>query len=78
MNYGYSTGIVAANKAADGKLVGVRLGRTCIKQGIPAIRISRRLKVSKQTVYNWFSGITKPQARYLATLESLLHSFKDS
>lgn len=57
---GYSTGLVKKNKDADGKLLGVKLGRHCIKEGISVIDIARKLGVSRQTIYNWFIGKGNP------------------
>lgn len=62
MHYGYSSGIVAANKAADGKLLGVKLGRFCIKHKKSVHEVSTKLKTSRQTLYNWFCGVSDPRA----------------
>ena len=56
---GYSQLIVAANKAADGKRLGVRLGKYCINNDIPVKDVMEYFIVSKQTVYNWFTGTTE-------------------
>jgi len=60
MNYGYSTSIVSANKAASEESLGVQLGRVCIEHKVPVAVVSDRLCVSRQTVYNWFTGISMP------------------
>jgi transposase len=41
-----------ANKAADGKHIGVALGRQCIKAGVSVSSIAGKFNVSRQTVYN--------------------------
>ena len=56
---GYSQLIVEANKAADSKKLGVRLGRYCITNDIPVKDVMEYFIVSKQTVYNWFTGTTE-------------------
>jgi hypothetical protein len=56
---GYSQSIVEANQMADPGL-GVALGAVCISIKYPIIKVSRELGVSRQAVYDWFSGKTKP------------------
>ena len=58
MQYGYSLRIADLNKKADGTLLGVKLGRLCIKNNVPVVEVSTLLKVSRQTVYNWFIADT--------------------
>ena len=58
MKYGYSLRIADLNKKADGSLLGVKLGRLCIKNNVPVVEVSTLLKVSRQTVYNWFIADT--------------------
>jgi len=74
MSYGYTTRLVQTNKDADRKLLGVRLGRTCIKRNVPVVHLSHTLGVSRQTIYNWFSGTSTPQAQYVPQIQELLHS----
>lgn len=59
-NKGYSRKFVNANKAADPFHVGVCLGRVCIERDIPIQDVAEHLKVSRQTVYSWFLGLTHP------------------
>lgn len=63
------------NKDADAKAVGVRLGQACISNDISVAAAARQLRVSRQTIYNWFCGASTPQATiqdaiedYIATL----------
>lgn len=58
MKYGYSLRIADLNKKADGTLLGVKLGRLCIKNNVPVVEVSTKLGVSRQTVYNWFIADT--------------------
>lgn len=60
MSYGYSLRLIELNKLANGRLLGVRLGRACIANDIPVSEVSNRLGVSRQTVYNWFVGESSP------------------
>lgn len=59
-NKGYSRKFVNANKEACPFHVGVCLGRICIERDIPIQDVAEHLKVSRQTVYSWFLGITHP------------------
>ena len=70
--YSYSTHIVEANKKANGRLLGVKLGRVCIKHQIPVAKVMGVLGVSKQTVYNWFCGATSPQNLLTTKVERLI------
>ena len=45
---GYSKLIMQSNKSADGKLLGVRLGRYCIGNDIPVKDVMEFFGVSKQ------------------------------
>jgi hypothetical protein len=76
-NYGYSARLIAANKAANPKLLGVWLGRVCIKNHIPVSYVVESLGVSKQTVYNWFVGVSTPQRVVVAAVNSLIKSITD-
>ncbi len=53
---GYSQQLVKANKKANQKLLGVQLGRYCIKQDIPVAYVAQSLGVSRTAVYAWFKG----------------------
>lgn len=77
MSYGYSAKLIALNRQADKSLLGVRLGRACIREDIPVTTVSAALGVSRQTLYNWFMGKSSPQpmmvdlvTRYLARLNT--------
>lgn len=61
MSYGYSLRLAELNEQADEQSLGVRLGRVCIAKNIPVADVAERLGVSRQTIYNWFSGATEPQ-----------------
>lgn len=72
MSVGYSLRVVTANRNAGAMSLGVRLGRACIAQEIPATTVARRFGVSRQTVYNWFSGVYEPQASLRTAIENYL------
>lgn len=72
MSYGYTLNLVLLNKSADARSLGVKLGRTCIKHNMPVTEIAERLGVSRQTVYNWFSGETIPNAETSSKIKKLI------
>ena len=69
---GYSYRLVKANKAADSKHIGVKLGRYCIAADIPVAQIAEEFNVSRMTVYNWFMGIVNPHKTTATKIEKLL------
>lgn len=75
MSYGYSARLIGLNKKANPKLLGVRLGRMCIKHDVPVVAVASALGVSRQTVYNWFSGESNPQNTVVDKVKRLLASF---
>jgi DNA-binding transcriptional regulator YiaG len=73
---GYSLNLMLANKAADGKHIGVALGRICIKTGLPVSVVAQRFGVSRQTVYNWFEGLTTPTNQSIEPIKQLIATLK--
>lgn len=53
---GYTLHLQQLNRKADKRKLGVRLGRHCIRMGIPVTDLVGMFGVSRQTVYNWFNG----------------------
>jgi DNA-binding transcriptional regulator YiaG len=64
------------NKSADGKHIGVALGRICIKTGLPVSVVAQRFGVSRQTVYNWFEGLTTPTNQSIEPIKQLIATLK--
>ena len=58
---GYSQQLVKANKAADQKLQGVRLGKLCIENDVPVSYVAEAFNVSRTAVYAWFTGKSEIQ-----------------
>jgi transcriptional regulator with XRE-family HTH domain len=56
---GYSQVVIEANQNAEPSL-GVTLGAVCITTKYPASKVAKELNISRQSVYDWFSGKTKP------------------
>jgi predicted transcriptional regulator len=57
---GYSQCVIEANQLADPSNIGVMLGRACIAQKYPAAMVAKELEISRQAVYDYFSGNAKP------------------
>lgn len=72
MSYGYSVKLVNLNKAANGRKLGVKLGRACIAADISVSAVARRLGVSKQTIYNWFTGVVEPSTDRAAKVQAYI------
>jgi DNA-binding XRE family transcriptional regulator len=72
MSYGYSARLVKLNKEASRKLLGVRLGRACIANDVAVSQVAYELVVSRQTIYNWFTGATNPHADLKRAVEKFL------
>lgn len=75
---GYSIRVAEAIKNADGSLPGVQLGRRCLDRDIPVAEVARILKVTRQTVYNWFCGKSKPLPHHIHGIEVFLVAFEHS
>lgn len=73
---GYSLNLMLVNKAADGKHIGVALGRICIKAGVSVSSIAERFDVSRQTVYNWFEGRVTPNNRMVEPIKEYITILK--
>lgn len=76
MSYGYTTRLGSLNKQADGSLLGVKLGRVCIKHEVPVIDIASQLGVSRQTVYNWFMGTHEPKEELTTLIKEIITEYK--
>ena len=50
----------------------VELGRVCLKHGYTVAEVSDVFAVSRPTVYNWFSGKTKPSRRMGEKIQKLI------
>lgn len=72
MSYGYSLKLIELNKASDKKLLGVYLGAVCIKNDVPVAEVAQKLKVSRQAVYNWFTGVSNPNVQTAIKIEKLI------
>jgi transcriptional regulator with XRE-family HTH domain len=61
---------------ADQSHIGVQLGLLCIDHNISVHAVSRRLKVTRQTVYSWFLGQRQPSQRMTQHITELIADLK--
>jgi len=78
MSRGYSLRIRDLNARADKRKLGVRLGRICIKKGVPVLVVAKRMGVTRATVYNWFCGASSPQASLISRIEAYIAELKNA
>jgi DNA-binding XRE family transcriptional regulator len=64
------------NQQAEQNRLGVKLGKKCIKLGIPVADVAGRVGVSRQTVYNWFIGAYDPKPELATVITQLLRNLK--
>ena len=76
MSYGYTTRLSTMNKQADGSLSGVKLGRVCIRKEVPVAEVALQLGVSRQTVYNWFTGAHGPSEDLIDAVKILIAEYR--
>lgn len=76
MSYGYTKRLSGVNKQADGSLLGVKLGRVCISKEVPVSEVSTQLGVSRQAVYNWFTGVYEPNEELKEAIKQLIKEYK--
>ena len=74
---GYSIRIAEAIKNADGDLLGVQLGRLCLERDISVAEVARTLKVTRQTVYGWFSGTALPRPSHESGIRVWLDAIRN-
>lgn len=72
MARGYSTLFIQSVEDANPNLIGVKLGKLCIKKEIPVIDIANYFKVSRMSVYSWFRGERHVGDRYLDRMNKLI------
>lgn len=68
---GYSQLIVEANAMAEPN-PGVQLGALCIARRISATDVAKKLNISRQTVYDWFSGKAKPSSVKIPSIHAYI------
>lgn len=72
MAKGYSTLTVREVEEANPNLLGVKLGRICIKRDIPVKDVAEYFGVSRVTVYSWFRGTTVVSGKHADKMQKLI------
>ena len=72
MSYGYTARLIQKNKEASDRSLGVKLGRLCIKHDLSVSEVANTLGVSRQAVYNWFTGVNTPKPPLTDLIEELI------
>jgi predicted transcriptional regulator len=72
MPTGYSLLTVDAIQSADGRLLGVQLGKICVKNDIPVTDVAEFFNVSRMTVYNWFKGKAVVSGEHVERMKKLI------
>lgn len=75
---GYTIRVAEAINNADGDLVGVQLGRLCIKHDIAVTKVAKYLGVTRQTVYSWFVGKSEPKPHYADAVERMVQEIEQA
>lgn len=75
---GYTIRVAKAIEAADGSLLGVKLGRLCIEHDIGVAKVAKYLGVTRQTVYYWFTGKSQPHANYEDAVARMIYEITDA
>lgn len=75
MSYGYTSRIDKLNRTANRSSLGVKLGRWCIKSDVSVSEIAFQLGVSRQTVYNWFTGVHEPNQEFTELIEEIIAEY---
>lgn len=60
---------------ADGELIGVKLGKFCIDNNIPASKVAKTFSVSRMTVYQWFKGEVKPRPNKTLKIQEFIDTY---
>ena len=69
---GYTLALVLAVKRAPKHKLGVRLGKACIEANIPISQVAADFKVTRPTVYAWFTGKSQPNWRQEVAIEKYI------
>jgi DNA-binding XRE family transcriptional regulator len=53
-------------------MLGVKLGRACIKAGVSVVQVAADFEVSRTAVYAWFCGRSSPNWRLENAIEKYI------
>ncbi len=70
----YSLDVAEAIWGGDKSRLGVRLGQACLERRLPVVQVAEALGVTRQTIYNWFTGAYDPTESHREAVERFLAS----
>jgi len=73
---GYSQFIIEANENAERSL-GVDLGALCINKRYPVTKVAEKLSMSRQGIYDWFTGKSKPAKSKEELIKSIMREINE-
>jgi DNA-binding transcriptional regulator YiaG len=68
---GYDSLFIRRIEDADQKPVVMRLADACIEKNVAVPEVAAMFGVSRATVYNWLTGRTTPNPRYMALIPKI-------
>jgi len=69
---GYTLALVKTVRRAPKHKLGVRLGKACIDANIPISQVARDFRVTRPTIYAWFTGKSNPNWRQEIAIENYI------
>lgn len=72
MAKGYSVLTIQEIEEANPNLLGVKLGRICVKRDIPVKDVAEFFGVSRVTVYAWFRGKMIVSGKHVQKVQELI------
>ena len=69
---GYTLALVQAVRRAPKHKLGVRLGKACIDANVPISQVAKDFRVTRPTVYAWFTGKSNPNWRQEIAIENYI------
>lgn len=72
MAKGYSVLTIQEIEDANPNLLGVKLGKICVKKDIPVKDVAEFFEVSRVTVYAWFRGKTVVSGKHADKMQKLI------
>jgi predicted DNA-binding protein YlxM (UPF0122 family) len=73
---GYSKEVAARMSNPDTEGLGVELGRLCLLHDYSVTEVAEVYEVTRQTVYNWFSGKSHPSKHLTSRVQKLVDRLK--
>jgi hypothetical protein len=69
---GYSKVLSDAINSGDPNSLGVQLGKLCVAKSIPVMDVASFFGVSRQAVYLWFRGRSRPKKELQEKIQKLV------